>query len=371
MQINGFAMGFFLSIGPIYVSEVSPIRIRSALIATINFFISAGQMTAIAIGNTRYTIMTPSAYKVLFAAQWAFPGAVMLFLTVLPESPRYLVRKNKIEAAEKSLRTLHTSSYDIPLALASLRQEVIAEEDSNAEQAGQSYLDCFRGTNWRRTRIACGMFLIQQFSGIAFYAQSLYFLGISGFSVALSFQLALGGFGAGLLGNVLAWFAMGYTGRRSMLFNGTLINLAVLLSVGIAGVFSNDHKSAMLYIAIVVNFIQLIYASTIGAVSWSLSGEMSSTALRAKTQGLCTLTNAAANWVFSFVTPYLINTDQANLGGKAAFFWAGLTAISAVWVWFEVPEIKDLSFAELDLAFNSKTPTRGFPKAGGEQHQSA
>lgn len=371
MQINGFAMGFFLSTGPIYVSEVSPIRIRSALIATISFFISAGQMTAIAIGNTRYTIMSPSAYKVLFAAQWVFPGAVMLFLIVLPESPRYLVRKNKIEEAEKSLRALHTSSYDIPLALASLRQEVIAEEDSNAEQAGQSYLDCFRATNWRRTRIACGMFLIQQFSGIAFYSQALYFLGISGFSIALSFQLALGGFGAGLLGNVLAWFAMGYIGRRSMLFNGTLINLAVLLSVGIAGVFSNDHKSAMLYIAIVVNFVQLIYASTIGAVSWSLSGEMSSTALRAKTQGLCTLTNAAANWVFSFVTPYLINTDQANLGGKAAFVWAGLTAISAVWVWFEVPEIKDLSFAELDHAFNSKRPTRRFPKAGGEQRPSA
>lgn len=371
MQINGFAMGFFLSTGPIYVSEVSPIRIRSALIATISFFISAGQMTAIAIGNTRYAIISPSAYKVLFAAQWAFPGAVMLFLIVLPESPRYLIRKNKIEAAEKSLQALHTSSFDVPLALASLRQEVVAEEDSNAEQAGQSYLDCFRGANWRRTRIACGMFLIQQFSGIAFYSQSLYFLGISGFSIALSFQLALGGFGAGLLGNVLAWIAMGYTGRRSMLFNGTLINLVVLLSVGIAGIFSNDHKSAMLYIAIVVNFIQLIYASTIGAVSWSLSGEMSSTALRAKTQGLCTLTNAAANWVFSFVTPYLINTDQANLGGKAAFIWAGLTAISAVWVWFEVPEIKDLSFAELDLAFDSKTPTRRFPKARGEQHSSA
>lgn len=128
------------------------------------------------------------------------------------------------------------------------------------------------------------MFLIQQFSGIA-HAQALYFLGISGFSVQLSFQLALGGFGAGLLGNVLSWLAMGYIGRRPVLFMGTLINLAVLLSVGIAGVFSAE-RAAMLYIAIMINFVQLIYAPTIGAVSWSISGEISSVALRARTQSL-------------------------------------------------------------------------------------
>ncbi|KAL3492491.1 general substrate transporter [Aspergillus germanicus] len=358
--LNGFAMGFFLSTGPIYVSEVAPIKIRSALIATTSFFISAGQMTAIGIGNTRFSIMNPSAYKIVFASQWAFPGVIVLFLLILPESPRYLVRKGKLGAAAKSLKALHTDSYNIPLAISSLEQEIIAEATSS--QTTQSYMDCFRGPNWRRTRIACSMFLIQQFSGIALYAQALYFLGISGFNVQLSFQLALGGFGAGLAGNVISWFAMGYIGRRPMLFTGTLINLTILLTVGIAGIFAT-HKSAMLYIAIMINFVQLIYAPTIGAVSWSISGEISSVTLRAKTQSLCTLTNAISNWLFNFITPYLINNDQANLGGKAAFVWAALTAIAAVYVWFEVPETRDLSFAELDKAFGDRVPTRAFPRA--------
>ncbi|KAL4748229.1 general substrate transporter [Aspergillus terricola var. indicus] len=366
--VNGFAMGFFLSTGPIYVSEIAPIRIRSALIATTSFFISAGQMAAIGIGNTRYAIMNPSAYKVVFASQWAFPGAILLFLLILPESPRYLVRKNRLEAAERSLRALHTPQHNISAAISTLHQEILAEAtettmpSTSVHQKSASYLDCFRGTNWRRTRIACSMFLIQQFSGIALYAQALYFLGISGFNVQLSFQLALGGFGAGLLGNVLSWLAMGYIGRRPMLFTGTLINLAILLTVGVAGVFST-RKAAMLYIAIMINFVQLIYAPTIGAVSWSISGEISSVALRAKTQSLCTLTNAVANWLFNFITPYLINSDQANLGAKAAFVWAALTAIAAVWVWLEVPETKDLSFAELDRAFRDRLPTRRFPRA--------
>jgi MFS family permease len=213
------------------------------------------------------------------------------------------------------------------------------------------------------------MFLIRQFSGIALYSQALYFLGISGFNLSLSFQLALGGFGAGLLGNVLAWFLMGYIGRRPMLFTGTLINLTILLTVGIAGIFS-DRKSAMLYIAIMINFVQLIYASTIGAVSWSISGEISSATLRAKTQSLCTLTNAVSNWLFNFITQYLINNDQANLGGKAAFVWAALSAIAAVWVWLEVPETKDMSFAELDAAFSAGIKTRMFPRAETRRSES-
>ncbi|KAL5049073.1 general substrate transporter [Aspergillus fruticulosus] len=325
-----------------------PIRLRSALIATVSFFISAGQMTAIGIGNTRFASMTPSAYKVVFATQWAFPGAILLFLIILPESPRYLVRKNRLDTVEKSLKALHAPEYNITAATAAisaLRYEMLAEAKDTAISSASahqsvSYLDCFRGPNWRRTRIACRMFLIQQFSGIALYARALYFLGISGFSLQLSFQLALGGFGAGLLGNAISWFATAYIGRRPMLFTGTLINLAALLTVGIAGIFSTS-KAAMLHIAIMINFVQLVYAPTIGAVSWCIGGEISSVALRED-------------------APYLINSDQADMGAKAAFVWAALTAIAAVWVWFEVPETKDLWFAELDRRFGDHVPRGGF-----------
>ncbi|KAL4984737.1 hypothetical protein BDW68DRAFT_180382 [Aspergillus falconensis] len=217
----------------------------------------------------------------------AFPGAILLFLIILPESPRYLVRKNRLDTAEKSLKALHAPEYNITAATAAisaLRYEMLAEAKDTAISSASahqsvSYLDCFRGPNWRRTRIACRMFLIQQFSGIALYARALYFLGISGFSLQLSFQLALGGFGAGLLGNAISWFATAYIGRRPMLFTGTLINLAALLTVGIAGIFSTS-KAAMLHIAIMINFVQLVYAPTIGAVSWCIGGEISSVALR-------------------------------------------------------------------------------------------
>jgi len=109
-----------------------------------------------------------------------------------------------------------------------------------------------------------------------------------------------------------------------------------------------------------MNFAQLFYAPTVGAVSWTISAETSSVRLRAKTQSLGTITNALASWVMNFITPYLINTDTANLGGKAAFVWAGLCVITFFWAWLEVPEFRGCSFADMEMLFLQKTPTRKF-----------
>jgi len=302
--------------------------------------------------------MSPASYKVLFAAQWAFPGVMLLFALIMPESPWYLVRKNKITQAEKSLARLHSKGYDITKGLAEIQAAVEAEEAQSVSQTAVTYLDCFRSTDFRRTRIACGMFLVQQFTGIAFYSQALYFLGISGLPTALTFQLALGGFGVAMAGNVVSWFIMNYVGRRPLLLTGVMLNAILLLSVGIAG--TSSKSAALYYIAYVMNFAQLFYAPTVGAVSWSISGEVSSIQKRAKTQSLCTITNALASWVLNFICPYLINTDQANLGGKAAFVWSALSFIGLVWVWYEVPEIKDRSFSALDIMFSQRVPTRKF-----------
>lgn len=320
--------------------------------------------------------MTPASYKVLFAAQWAFPVFIIAFVVLMPESPWYLVRNGKFEQASKALKALSPPSDDVDAKLETIKAEVELEQSLAASQSGASYMDCFRGTNFRRTRIVCGMFITQQFTGIAFYAQALYFLGISGLPIALTFQLALGGFAVAMAGNVVSWFIMNYvgkhthhddqssiltklsTGRRTLLLTGIVLNAAICASVGVAGCFTT--MAAIYYIGYVMNFAQLFYAPTVGAVSWTISAETSSVRLRAKTQSLGTITNALVSWVMNFITPYLINTDTADLGGKAAFVWAGLCVITFLWAWFEVPEFRDLNFADMELLFLHKTPTRKF-----------
>ncbi|KAJ5341507.1 maltose permease [Penicillium brevicompactum] len=100
--INGLSLGFFLSLGAIYASEIAPTALRPSLTAAVNLFINAGQLTAIGIGNTRFSILSPASYKVIFAAQWAFPCFIGLFSFFMPESPWYLCRKGHIEQAKRA-----------------------------------------------------------------------------------------------------------------------------------------------------------------------------------------------------------------------------------------------------------------------------
>ncbi|KAM0287400.1 hypothetical protein ACHAQH_000350 [Verticillium albo-atrum] len=359
--INGFALGFFLTLAPMYTSEIAPTPLRPVMTAAVNLFVCAGQLTAIGIGNTRFGIISKNSYKVLFAAQWAFPVFVLAFTTILPESPWHLIRKDQPEAARKSLTRLHRKGVDVDQLMREISAAVTAEQALSATQKGTSYIDCFRGTDARRTRIACGMFVIQQFTGIAFYAQALYFLGITGLKVALTFQLALAGFGAGLVGNIASWFVMDHVGRRTLLLAGVVINGLLLMAVGVAGAVGG--MASLYFIAFAMNFAQLFYAPTVGAITWAISAEVSSTRMRAKTQSLATMTNAISSWIMGFITPYLINNDQANLGGKAGFVWFGLSLIGLVWVWIDVPEFKGRDFAAIDFLFEEKTPARQFKRA--------
>lgn len=82
------------------------------------------------------------------------------------------------------------------------------------------------------------------------------------------------------------------------------------MSVGVAGCFKS--MAALYYIGYVMNFAQLFYAPTGGAVSWTISAEVGSVKLRAKTQSLAIGTNAFVSWAMNFIAPYLINTDEGE-----------------------------------------------------------
>jgi SP family general alpha glucoside:H+ symporter-like MFS transporter len=56
----------------------------------------------------------------------------------------------------------------------------------------------------------------------------------------------------------------------------------------------------------------------------------------------------------------MLNPTAWNWGAKTGFFWAGFCFLSAVWVWFEMPETKGRTYAELDVLFANKVRARKF-----------
>jgi hypothetical protein len=70
--------------------------------------------------------------------------------------------------------------------------------------------------------------------------------------------------------------------------------------------------------------------------------------------------NGLSNCIWSFALPYAINPDQGNLGGKIAFIFGSVLVLSAVYIFFMIPETKGRTYAEIDELWARGIPPRKF-----------
>jgi SP family general alpha glucoside:H+ symporter-like MFS transporter len=124
---------------------------------------------------------TQWSYRIPFALQWVFPLPILLAVYFAPESPWWLVRQSRAEEAKANLRRLRnkpkdTNEEDHEKTLDRGLTEMYETNQREKEQeSGISYLDCFKGTNRRRTEIACMSWVIQTLCGSTFMGFSTYF----------------------------------------------------------------------------------------------------------------------------------------------------------------------------------------------------
>lgn len=110
-----------------------------------------------------------------------------------PESPTWLVRKNKLAEAEKSLQRLQNSKVnDIPTPSETVAQLVETDAIEKELVAGTTYIECFKGTNLRRTEIATVTWVMQQMCGPVLQTYATYFYLQAGLASSQAFNLTLG-----------------------------------------------------------------------------------------------------------------------------------------------------------------------------------
>src|SRR5271155_747103 len=149
-----------------------------------------------------------------------WPVFLGIGLPFAPESPWYLVRKNRLEDAKNALRKLYGPNVDIMPKLAAI---VRTSEDELELSASARWIDCFQGTNLVRTIISTGVFACQHLSGIVFVLGfSTYFFELAGLSDANAFDLGLGVTGCGIVGNLISWTVINTLGRRKTFVSGML-----------------------------------------------------------------------------------------------------------------------------------------------------
>jgi MFS family permease len=217
------------------MSEVLPVVLRGPIIAFYPIFTLLGQLVGSIVVYTSLKHNGPESYRICFASQWPFSVVPFVLAAVLPESPAWLLRKGRVEAALKAQRRLDTVKIDSQAVVEELQASILAEKE---EKDTHRYIDCFRGVNTRRTYIVAFASLLPQMFGLQLLANASYFMQIVGMSSTNSLIFLILGIGLGLIANVVSLWTLNAFGRRSLIL-GTLGAAMVLwLAMGIAGCFT-------------------------------------------------------------------------------------------------------------------------------------
>lgn len=159
----GIIWGQFSITGATYASEVCPLPLRAYLTSYINITWIIGQFIAACVLRGVTNMSGAWAYRIPFAIQWVWPIPLFIGVYFAPESPWWLVRKDRLDKAEAALKRLTRSGFETKQTLAML---VHTNQLEQMYETGTSYLDCFRGVDLRRTEIACMAWAVQVFFGL-------------------------------------------------------------------------------------------------------------------------------------------------------------------------------------------------------------
>ena len=233
-------------------------------------------------------------------------------------SPWWLVRHGRHDEAEKVMVRISTGAQQ-----AKARQSVAMMHHTNElemeVEAGTSYWHCWKGTNARRTEIACMVFAGQVLSGSEFAYSGTYFYEQAGLSPDMTYNLNLGGTAIAFAGTIISWFLMRAFRRRTLYLSGLAGTSIMLLLIGCLH-YSGD--AAVPYVQSALTIVWLfIFSLSIGPCGWCIPAEVSSTRLRSKTIVVARNTYYICNAIARVVQPVLINPGELDLKGKTGFFW--------------------------------------------------
>ncbi|OAP62657.1 hypothetical protein AYL99_01884 [Fonsecaea erecta] len=380
--VAGIGVGFESAIVILYMSEICPRKVRGALVAGYQFCITIGIMLASIVVYATEDRRDTGSYRIPIAIQFAWAIILAGGLFTLPDSPRYFVKKGRLEEATISLSKLRGQPRDSDYVQIELAEIVANEEYERAiiPSSGwfSSWANCFKGGLWvqksnlRRTVLGTSLQMMQQWTGVNFiFYYSTPFLQSTGaidntFLISLIFTLV------NVCSTPLSFYTVEKFGRRPLLIWGALGMLICQFLVAIVGVtvgFNHTHmdpadadlsladnvpavNAQIAFIAIFIFF----FASTWGPGAWIVIGEIFPLPIRSRGVALSTASNWLWNTIIAVITPYMVGEDHGDLKSSVFFVWGGLCTAAFVYAYFLVPETKGLTLEQVDRMMEESTP---------------
>ena len=352
--LNGLCLGIIQTVGTTYVAELTPLALRGMSTVSVNLAFCIGPFVCYLIANKTSTRADRWAYRAIFCSQWGFAGIAVLIFGFLPESPYHYVMRNKDEKALGALRKIYPDAGMAESQLLIIKANI---EEARILSKSGSYLELFNRKNWRRTLLGTSVFIMQPMSGLAYVASyQTYYYQQAGWDTLKSFHVSCVAQALSVSGTILAIFMVDRFGRRFVTLYG-IIALAIL-NVLTAGLGTSKKQSLLSASSIILTMYNFFYNSGIGPIAYSINSEIPTSQLRVKTIAVGLSLNNGLLCMWSFVLPYMFNVDQADMGSKINFIFAGCCFFSLYFFYFYLPETANRSYEEVDEMFKANVPAR-------------
>jgi sugar porter (SP) family MFS transporter len=336
--IGGVGIGGSSVLGPMYIAEIAPASWRGRLVGCFQINIVVGILLAYL---SNYVV----GLQHLGLTEWRWelgipgiPAAIFLCsLFFIPRSPRWLMKQNRVDEAEASLIAVGN-----PYAQKELRdisQALAAERIQEGEKL-------FTKRHRLPIFLAVSMGLFCQLSGInaiLYYLNDIF--GAAGFSKISGDLQAVAVGATNLLFTLLAMLVIDKIGRRALLLIGS-VGMTIALA-GVAALFATRHHPRLL-LWLLIGYAACFSFSE-GAVMWVYISEVFPTSVRAKGQGLGSLSHWVMNALITGIFPIVAARSRA----VPFVFFAVMMTLQFFVVLFIFPETKGISLEDMQKKMTS------------------
>jgi SP family galactose:H+ symporter-like MFS transporter len=314
--ISGIGIGLASFISPLYIAELSPSKIRGALVVVNMLATTSGIVIAYLVD---YAFAPMEGWRYMFGLA-AIPSlALSLGMWRLPDSPRWLVSRSMVEEAKAVLKRVRTEIDVTP--------EITNIQNSMKKQRSGGIGGLFAPSIRMPLIVGLGLAVFQQITGIntvIYYAPTIFkFAGINGTRPAILAGAALTG--VMLCFHVVAIFLIDRIGRRPLLLVGVAGQTIGLAILGAAFQFK-ELASIKSYVAIgsLVVYVSC-FAFGLGPIFWLLISEIYPLKVRGPAMSVVTVTN----WAFNLLIAVTFLSLVALLGHAGTFWLYGVVATAA------------------------------------------
>jgi MFS transporter, SP family, galactose:H+ symporter len=343
--VLGIAVGMASFTAPLYLSEISPQSVRGAMISLYQLMITIGILSAF-LSDTYLSTYADIGHAVgghwrLMLGVIALP-AMMMFIgfIFLPESPRWLLLKNRVTSARKVLSRIRSSKSEVAREMAEI------EKDISLKQKGFHLL--FHNSHFRRAVfLGISLQVIQQLTGInviMYYAPKIF--KIAGF--ATTAEQMWGTVVVGLI-NVLATFIaislVDRIGRKPIMYIGFTVMGISMTMVGVVFKLGIEGHQVMSYLAIVFILLFIIgFAMSAGPIVWVICTEIYP--IDGRDLGITIST--ATNWIVNGLVAATFLTMLKYLGsGNTFIIYGALEVFFIIFFLIFVPETKGVTLEKI------------------------